>query len=296
MRYQFIDAQRPFHRLVRLCAVLRVSRSGYYGWRRRPESRRARANRVLVERIRQLHTQTKERYGAIKLWRALTASGVACGRHRVARLRRAHGLQARRARRFRLVVEPHQFAPPAPNHVQQVFTAPAPNRIWAGDLTAIATRAGWLYLAVLLDLYSRRVIGWAMSATPDKQVAVAALQMAVAQRQPAPGVIHHTDQGALYTSGAYQQVLAQQGLVASMSRKGNCYDNAVVESFFSTLKNELVHDRDYHTREEARAEVFEFIEVFYNRQRLHQSLGYVSPVQFETHHPVPLRGCPRNRG
>ena len=296
MRYQFIDAQRPFHRLVRLCAVLRVSRSGYYGWRRRPESRRARANRVLVERIRQLHTQTKERYGAIKLWRALTASGVACGRHRVARLRRAHGLQARRARRFRLVVEPHQFAPPAPNHVQQVFTAPAPNRIWAGDLTAIATRAGWLYLAVLLDLYSRRVIGWAMSATPDKQVAVAALQMAVAQRQPAPGVIHHTDQGALDTSGAYQQVLAQQGLVASMSRKGNCYDNAVVESFFSTLKNELVHDRDYHTREEARAEVFEFIEVFYNRQRLHQSLGYVSPVQFETHHPVPLRGCPRNRG
>jgi len=296
MRYQFIDAQRPFHRLVRLCAVLRVSRSGYYGWRRRPESRRARANRVLVERIRQLHTQTKERYGAIKLWRALTASGVACGRHRVARLRRAHGLQARRARRFRLVVEHHQFAPPAPNHVQQVFTAPAPNRIWAGDLTAIATRAGWLDLAVRLDLYSRRVIGWAMSATPDKQVAVAALQMAVAQRQPAPGVIHHTDQGALYTSGAYQQVLAQQGLVASMSRKGNCYDNAVVESFFSTLKNELVHDRDYHTREEARAEVFEFIEVFYNRQRLHQSLGYVSPVQFETHHPVPLRGCPRNRG
>ena len=280
----------------RRCAVLQVSRSGYYAWRRRPDSRRAQANRTLVERMRQLHAQTKERYGAVKLWRALSALGVACGRHRVARLRRLHGLVARRVRRFRTVLEPHQFAPPAPNRLQQVFVASAPNRIWAGDLTAIATRAGWLYLAVLLDLYSRRVIGWAMSATPDKQVAVRALRMAVERRQPPPGLIHHTDQGALYTSVAYQRLVEQTGLVASMSRKGNCYDNAVVESFFSTLKNELVHERDYHTRDDARAEVFEFIEVFYNRQRLHQTLGYVSPVQFETHNPVPLRGCLRNRG
>jgi putative transposase len=296
VRYQFIDTQRPFHRLVCLCAVLRVSRSGYYAWRTRPASARAQANAWLLTRMQQLHAATKERYGAVKLWRALQTAGVACGRHRVARLRRQQGLVARRIRRFRLVVERHQFAPPAPNRLQQVFVAPTVNRIWAGDLTAITTRAGWLYLAVLLDLYSRRVIGWAMSATPDKQVAVSALQMAIARRQPAPGVIHHTDQGALYTSGAYQQLMAQTGLVASMSRKGNCYDNAVVESFFSTLKNELVHDRDYHTREEARAEVFEFIEVFYNRQRLHQTLGYVSPVQFEAHHPVPIRGCLRNRG
>ena len=279
-----------------MCAVLQVSRSGYYAWRRRPDSRRAQANRTLVERMRQLHAQTKERYGAVKLWRALSALGVACGRHRVARLRRLHGLVARRVRRFRTVLEQHQFAPPAPNRLQQVFVASAPNRIWAGDLTAIATRAGWLYLAVLLDLYSRRVIGWAMSATPDKQVAVRALRMAVERRQPPPGLIHHTDQGALYTSVAYQRLVEQTGLVASMSRKGNCYDNAVVESFFSTLKNELVHERDYHTRDDARAEVFEFIEVFYNRQRLHQTLGYVSPVQFETHNPVPLRGCLRNQG
>jgi len=280
----------------RMCAVLQVSRSGYYAWRRRPDSRRAQANRTLVERMRQLHAQTKERYGAVKLWRALSALGVACGRHRVARLRRLHGVVARRVRRFRTVLEQHQFAPPAPNRLQQVFVASAPNRIWAGDLTAIATRAGWLYLAVLLDLYSRRVIGWAMSATPDKQVAVRALRMAVERRQPPPGLIHHTDQGALYTSVAYQRLVEQTGLVASMSRKGNCYDNAVVESFFSTLKNELVHERDYHTRDDARAEVFEFIEVFYNRQRLHQTLGYVSPVQFETHHAVPIRPCPRNRG
>ena len=281
MKYQFVAAHQMEHRLIRLCQTLGVSRSGYYAWRHRPASARAAANTRLLARMQQLHRQTKERDGAIKLWRALRALGVACGRHRVARLRRVHGLEARRTRRFRLVVEHHQFAPPAPNRLQQVFVAPAPNRIWAGDLTAIATRAGWVYLAVILDLYSRRVIGWAMSARPDQQVALTALQMAMTHRRPRPGLIHHTDQGATYTSVAYQRQLVQTGLLASMSRKGNCYDNAVVESFFSTLKNELVHERDYHTREEAQAEVFEFIEVFYNRQRLHQTLGYVSPVQFE---------------
>jgi putative transposase len=281
MKYQFVAAHQTEHRLIRLCQTLGVSRSGYYAWRRRPASARAAANTRLLARMQQLHRQTKERYGAVKLWRALRALGVACGRHRVARLRRVHGLEARRTRRFRVVIEQHQFALPAPNRLQQSFIAPAPNRIWAGDLTAIATRAGWMYLAVILDLYSRRVIGWAMSPRPDQQVALAALQMALMHRRPRPGLIHHTDQGATYTSGAYQRQLEQTGLLASMSRKGNCYDNAVVESFFSTLKNELVHERDYHTREEAQAEVFEFIEVFYNRQRLHQTLGYVSPVQFE---------------
>ena len=150
-----------------------------------------------------------------------------------------------------------------------------------GDLTAIATRAGWRYLAVVLDLYSRRVIGWAMSAKPDQHVALQALHMAMAHRRPLPGLIHHSDQGALYTSVAYQRLLAQRGVIASMSRKGNCFDNAVVESFFSTLKNELVHEQRFHTREDAHAAVFEFIEVFYNRQRLHQTLGYVSPMEFE---------------
>jgi putative transposase len=281
MKYQFVAAYPAEHRLTRLCQTLGVSRSGYYAWRRRPASPRTRANARLVRQMQQLHRQTRERYGAVKLWRALLASGGACGRHRVARLRRQYGLLARRVRRFRVVIEHHQFAPPAPNRLQQVFVATAPNRIWAGDLTAIATRAGWVYLAVILDLYSRRVIGWAMSPRPDQHVALTALQMAMTHRRPRPGLIHHTDQGATYTSVAYQRQLVQTGLVASMSRKGNCYDNAVVESFFSTLKNELVHERDYHTREEAQAEVFEFIEVFYNRQRLHQTLGYVSPVQFE---------------
>jgi putative transposase len=281
MKYQFVAAHQAEHRLTRLCLTLGVSRSGYYAWRRRPASARAIANTRPLERMQRLHRQTKERYGAVKLWRALRLAGVMCGRHRVARLWRQHGLIAQRARRFHMVIEHHQFAPPAPNRLQQIFVAPAPTRIWAGDLTAIATRAGWIYLAVILDLYSRRVIGWAMSPRPDQHVALTALQMALTHRCPQPGLIHHTDQGATYTSGAYQRQLEQTGLVASMSRKGNGDDNAVVESFFSTLKNELVHDRECYTREEAQAAVFEFIEVFYNRQRLHQTLGYVSPVQFE---------------
>jgi putative transposase len=284
MTYQFIQTHQHQHRIGRLCQVLAVSRSGYYAWRHRPLSARARANAGLVERMTQLHRQMKERYGALKLWRTLVAAGVPCGRHRVARLRRQQGLLANRIRRFRVMHEPHEFAPPAPNRLHQRFVAAVPNRIWAGDLTAIATRAGWVYLAVLLDLYSRRVIGWAMSHKPDQHLALTALRMALTHRRPRPGLIHHTDQGATYTSLAYQRQLTQTGLVASMSRKGNCYDNAVVESFFSTLKNELVHDQDFVTREEAQAAVFEFIEVFYNRQRLHQTLGYVSPVQFEAIH------------
>ena len=296
MKYQFIATQGDAHRVARLCAVMGVSRSGYYAWRRRPASARAAANGRLLERMQQLHRQTQARYGAVKLWHALLASGLACGRHRVARLRHVHGLEARRMRRFRLVVEQHPCAPPAPTRLQQVFVAPAVNRIWVGDMTAIATRAGWLYLAVLLDLYSRRVIGWAMSAKPDQHVALEAVRMARVSRRPHRGLMHHTDQGATYTSGAYQQRLAEHGMAASMSRKGNCYDNAVAESYFSTLKNELVHERDYHTREDARAEIFEFIEVFDNRQRLHQTRGYVSPEQFETPNPVPIQGCLRNRG
>lgn len=296
MRYRFVHAHQGEHRLTRLCQTLGVSRSGYYAWQHRSASTRTRANAELLEQMQQLHRQTQARYGAVKMWHALRASGIVCGRHRVARLRRLHGLEARRTRRFRMVVEQHQFAPPAPNRLHQIFVAPAANRVWVGDLTAIATRSGWLYLAVLLDLFSRRVIGWAMGAKPDQHLAMEALQMALVSRRPHQGLIHHTDQGATYTSMAYQHRLAAHGIAASMSRKGNCYDNAVAESFFSTLKNDLVHERDYQTREEARAEIFEFIEVFYNRQRLHQTLGYVSPEQFETQNPVPFRGCLRNRG
>ena len=291
MRYAVIRAAQGHHPVGRLCRVLGVSRSGYYAWRTRPESARSQANAQLLATIRQLHAQTKERYGAVKLWHALRAAGIRCSRHRVARLRHLHGITARRVRRFRTMVEHHQLPPPAPNRLPQLVPLSTVNRVWAGDLTTIATRAGWLYLAVVLDLYSRRIVGWAMGAKPDRHLAVAALTMAVARRQPRPGLIHHTDQGPQYASQAYRQLLERQGLTPSMSRKGRCADNALVESFFSTLKNELVHDRDYRTREEAQAEVFEFVEIFYNRQRLHQSLGYRSPVTFEAT-PCPLIECP----
>ncbi|TLY45580.1 MAG: IS3 family transposase, partial [Nitrospirae bacterium] len=180
-----------------------------------------------------------------------------------------------------------QMPPPAPNHLRPGLTVAAPNRVWVGDITAIPTRAGWLYLAVMLDLYSRRVVGWAMQARADRTLATDALTMALLHRRPQPGLIHHTDQGCQYAATAYRQVLTQHGLVASMSRRGNCYDNAVAESFFSTLKNELVHDRTFQTRDEARSQAFEFIEVFYNRQRLHQTLDYVSPATFEARRDVP---------
>jgi transposase InsO family protein len=241
----------------------------------------------LATQIVQRHHQTRRVYGAVKLWRTLNDTGIACGKHRVARLRRTHGIEATRRRRFRVMTEHHQLPPPAPNRLHQDFAVARPNRVWVGDITAIPTRAGWLYLAAMLDLYSRRVVGWAMGPRADRALATDALTMALRHRQPQPGLIHHTDQGCQYAATAYRQVLAHHGVVASMSRRGNCYDNAVAESFFSTLKNELVHDRTFLTRDEARSQVFEFIEVFYNRQRVHQTLGYVSPAAFEARRDVP---------
>lgn len=288
MRYQFIRAQHPAHSLTQLCAALGVSRSGYYAWQRRPPSARSRADVQLLAAIRAVHIRMRGRYGALKTWRTLQAAGLPVGRHRVARLRRQHGLLAQRLRRFRRLALTRQLTPPAPNHLRTHGPVIRPNTVWVGDLTAIATRAGWLHLAVLLDLYSRRVVGWAMSEKPDQEVAVAALHMALTQRRPKPGLLHHTDQGPQYASQVYRLILTAHGLIVSTSRKGNCYDNAAMESFFSTLKNELIHDRDYRSREEAQTEIFEYIELFYNRQRLHQSLGYVSPVQFESANRSPL--------
>lgn len=281
MKYMFIRTQERLHRVTRLCTVLGVSRSGYYAWRDRPVSARTADDQRLLPLLRQIHQEMREEYGAIKLWREASGRGLRCGRHRVARLRTLGGLEAKRVRRFRVSVEHHQLPPPAPNVLQQRFATTGLNRVWVGDVTMVATRAGCLYVAVLLDLYSRRVIGWAMRNKPDQQLTLDALAMAVRQRQIQPGLIHHSDQGAQYTARLYQQRLRDLGLTPSMSRKGNCYDNAVAESFFSTLKNELIHHQTYQTPGEAGREIFAFIEGFYNRQRLHQSLGYLSPLEFE---------------
>lgn len=281
MKYAFIRAHAHTHRVTRLCATLAVSRSGYYAWRDRPPSARAVEDEQLLQLLCQIHHEMREEYGAIKLWREAQRRGIQCGRHRVVRLRKLGRLETKRRRRFRVSVEHHQLPPPAPNLLQQQFIAQTLNRIWVGDVTMVPTRAGWLYVAVLLDLCSRRVIGWAMREKPDQQLTLMALAMAVRQRRIRSGLIHHTDQGAQYSCVAYQQQLIGLGITPSMSRKGNCYDNAVAESFFSTLKNELVHHQTYQTREEASREIFAFIEGFYNRQRLHQSLGYLSPLEFE---------------
>ena len=217
----------------------------------------------------------------MKVWRTLNIRGIACGKHRVARLRRAHGIEAKRRRRFKVTTNSKNTTWIAPNLLNRCFRATQPNRVWVGDVTFIATRVGWLYLAVLLDLYSRKVIGWSMSERIDKYLVLKALEMALMRRCPDSEVLHHTDRGSVYASDEYREKMASHRLRSSMSRKADCYDNAVAESFFSTLKNELVVGSVFESRERARTEIFDYIEGFYNRQRIHQSLNYLTPEEAE---------------
>ncbi|HEY6281414.1 MAG TPA: IS3 family transposase [Burkholderiales bacterium] len=281
MKYAFIQAREARLSVQRLCEVLGVSRSGFYHWRGRARSARALVNERLLDVIRAVHERSRQAYGALKTWRALNTEGVRCGKHRVARLRKLHGIEARRKRRFRVTVEHHHTAPAAPDLVRRQFTTVAANRIWVGDMTYIRTREGWLHLAMLLDLYSRRIVGWAMGERPDLALALGALKMAVMHRQPEPGLIHHTDQGPLYSARAYRDALRAHGVRPSMGGKRSAYDNACAESFFSSLKNELVHHCDFASREQARTAIFDYIECFYNRQRLHATLDYQAPANFE---------------
>lgn len=287
MRYHFIREHDREFRITALCRVLGVSRSGYYGWRTRPASERQQTNDRLLQHIRVIHVRSRENYGAVKTWQALTQAGETCGLNRVARLRQADGIEAKRLRRFHCVYAARNRDATPPNLLNRDFTASAPDRVWVGDVTFIATREGWLYLAVLLDLYSRKVVGWAMGRQQNRQLIIDALTMAIEHRRPTPGLVHHTDQGILYATSAYRAILTQQRMIPSMSRKGDCYDNAVAESFFSNLKNELTWHHDFRSRDEARTAIFDYIEVFYNRQRSHQALGYVSPVRYEEQRVVP---------
>jgi putative transposase len=280
MKFHFIEQHQGLFRVTSMCRVLGVSRSGFYGWRARPMSTRVRANENLLKRIREIHARSQENYGAVKTWHALVDAGETCGRNRVARLRQSHGIEAKRMRRFRLNYAPRHEAA-TPNLLARDFAADALNQVWVGDITFIPTQEGWLHLAVLLDLYSRRVVGWAMSNCQNRALITDALMMAIGHRHPGPGLIHHTDQGTLYATTAYRAILKEHRMIPSMSRKGDCYDNAVAESFFSNLKNELTWHCRFQSRDEARAAIFSYIEVFYNRQRLHQTLDYVSPVRYE---------------
>jgi putative transposase len=264
-----------------LCRVLRVQRSGYYAWLGREESGHALDDRRLTVEIRAVFAEKKKRYGSPRVCRELRDRGTRVCRHRVARLMREQKLCARRRRKFVKTTDSAHALPTPPNLLARDFTAEAPNRVWVGDVTYLPTPEGWLYLAVLLDLYSRRVVGWAFSEHNDEALTLAALRMAIEQRQPEPGLMHHTDRGTTYASGAYQDELAKRGFVCSMSRKGNCWDNAVAESFFSTLDVECENGDMFSSRTAARREVTEYILGFYNPTRLHSTLGYVSPMEYE---------------
>lgn len=284
-KYAAIDAERAAFPVRLMCAALGVSPSGYYAAQRRAPSRRAERDARLRLAVRTVFTATKGRYGAPRIHDELTEAGERTSEKRIARLMREDGLVARRRRRFVVTTDSEHAEPVAPNLLARDFAVGprACDTAWVSDLTYVPTQEGFLYLAVVLDLASRRVVGWAMDDTLETTLPLAALRMAITQRQPAPDVIHHSDRGSQYCSRAYRAVLAQHGFRESMSRKGDCWDNAVAESFFATLEHELLALATFVTRREAQHALFEFIEVWYNRQRRHTSLGSISPVQFEAH-------------
>ena len=275
---------KPQHSIRLLCRTLEVSPSGYYDWleRRLCPGPRAVETQTLTKEIKQLHKQSRKTYGSPRILRELRKKGARHGRARVCRIMRQEGLYGRQQGRYHVqTTDSNHDHPIAPNLLAQVSKATAPNQIWVADVTYIKTPEGWLFLAAILDLYSRRIVGWAMSPRNDSALVLGALAMALLHRCPPAKLLFHTDRGVQYASADYRRALAQAGLVASMSRKGNCYDNAAMESFWSTLKLELIYRRDFASHSQARTEIFDYIEVFYNRQRSHSSLGYLSPVDFE---------------
>lgn len=287
MRFAFVQAHAAEYAVTTLCRVLRVSKAGYYAWAKRqaaePEggSARRREEATLLAAIRRLHAASDKTYGSPRIHRDLQAEGRRHGAKRIARLMRAAGIRAKTPRRFRTTTQSDHAYPVAPNVLDRHFGPTAPDRVWVGDITYLSTREGWLYLAIVLDLGTRRVVGWAMRHRLEQALTLDALDMAVERRRPAPGLIHHTDRGSQYASAAYRTALEAHGMTSSMSRRANCWDNAVAESFFATLKRELVHHADWHTREQARSAVFYYLEAWYNRRRRHSALGYQSPDEFE---------------
>lgn len=279
--YELIHAERAHISIARACRVLEVSRSGYYAWRHRGPSKRSQDNLRMLSEIRTIHAEHKARYGSPRIHRELVARGFRVGRHRVARMMAEDGLQGRQKRRFRKTTDSNHAARIAPNVLDRDFTAEAPNQKWVGDITYIRTLDGWLYLAVLIDLFSRRVVGFATSNTIDTDLALQALMRALKSRRPPAELVHHTDRDVRYCSHSYQRVIREHELLPSMSRKGNCWDNAVAESFFATLEKELLADRPLASTDHTRMEVLEFIENYYNLIRRHSSIDYMSPTQFE---------------
>jgi putative transposase len=289
VKYACIAAQRDSYPVALMCRVLQVARPGFYAWLERAPSARAQADARLRLEIRAIHAANRQRYGRPRIHRELRALGVHVSAKRVGRLLRAEGLRTTRARRYVVTTQSRSGAVAVPNRLGRQFAVtqvPGRDRVWVADATACWTQAGWLYLAVVLDLASRRVVGWAAGATLDQTLTATALQRALTLRQPPPGLLHHSDQGTVYLGGAYQGLLARYGCQVSCSRRGNCWDNAVMESFFATLKTELVHAAAWPTRAQAVAELAAYLDGWYNYERRHSSLGYLSPVDYERQHPA----------
>jgi transposase InsO family protein len=279
MKYRFIEEHREIHKIESMCEVLKLSRSGYYAWKTRQPSRRQKDNEDLLGQIREVHIQNRRLYGSPRVAAELEKQGVRCGKNRVARIMREHAISAEvKKRRFRRTTDSrHAYALASNLLVERRQT----EGVWASDMTFVPTSEGWLYVAVVMNVKSRKIIGLCMSDRLSQELASDALRDAVGRQSPSEGLIHHSDRGRQYASYAYQELLGEYGMTPSMSRSGNCYDNAYVESFFGTLKTELVHGERYRSRLEARLSIFEYVEVFYNRQRSHSALGYRSPEQYE---------------
>jgi putative transposase len=281
MKYRFMMEHRGAHGVEMMAKVLKVTRSGFYAWLKRGPSSRKQVEMDLVEQIRKIQKEVQQRYGSPRLTKKLASRGKSVGHNTVARLIVKYGLAAVRKRQFRITTKSAKGQWVAENILNRQFSVETPNRVWVSDITYIATGEGWLYLAVVLDLYSRRVVGWSMGTRIDTQLILEAFKMAIARRRPPQGLLFHSDRGSQYASRSFRKVAARWGIKQSMSRKGNCWDNACAESFFKTLKVELVGDYIYASRLEAQSAIFEYVEVFYNRQRLHSSLEYLSPTDYE---------------
>ena len=281
MKFEFIQAHQDQFPVHRMCSVLEVSASGYYAWQARPLSGRAQANRKLVTEIRDIHAQSRQTYGSPRVYAELMARGFSASKNRVARLMRKENIHSRRTKKRKVTTDSRHSYPIAPNLLQRDFQAASPNEKWLGDITFIPTGEGWLYLAVILDAYSRKVVGWQVEEHLETSLVTEALKQARQRRGHAPGLLHHSDRGVQYASSACKALLAKYQITASMSRKGNCYDNAMAESFFATLKTEAFEAGIPATKAQAKQQVFVYIEGFYNTRRFHSALGYHSPVEFE---------------
>ena len=281
MRYIFIRAEKALYPVALLCRVLQVARSGFYAWLSRDASARERRDRELLPLIQEVFKTSRQTYGSPRVFEDLRARKVPCSRRTIERLMRAAGITPPRKPKFKKTTDSNHPYAIAANLVDRDFSSPEPNRLWSTDITYIWTAAGWLYLAVVMDLFSRRIVGWSMKNTLARDLVLSALHMALHGRNPGSGLVHHSDRGSQYASDDYQEELKKRGITCSMSRKGDCWDNAVIESFFATLKKELVYREQFLSREQATQAIFEYIEVFYNRLRWHSYLGYMSPVEFE---------------